>query len=98
MKSTISSIDPNIKDITITGWMQDVAAKFPYYKHTNPNVMAIAMYLAQKNQNTFDRSEAMGYVLRTSFNYVGKKDVSHVIIDVARYWKGLVTPREIMTE
>lgn len=94
MKSTITGIDPNIKDITITGWMQDIASIFPYYRHTNPNTMAIAMYLIQKHPESFVKSEATSLVLRSSFNYVGKKDIVSVVIDVARYWKRLAAAKQ----
>lgn len=91
MRSTMSGIDASIKEVTITGWMQDISTIFPYYRHTNPQTMAIAMYMAQKNRDTFDKVEALNLVRRTSFNYTGKKNTNHIVIDVARYWKRLTS-------
>lgn len=96
MKSTILSIDPSISDLTITGWMKDISDEFPYYRHTNPNVMAISMYIAQKYPGMFNRKEAMNLVLRTSFNYTGKKNTADVVVDVARYWKRLTNTQRSM--
>jgi hypothetical protein len=86
MTAVIKNFDPNIRDTTITGWMSDISIAIPYYKHTNPQVMAIGKYMLQSNPGKFDRELAKDLVRRTSFNYVGKKNTDSVVIDVARYW------------
>jgi hypothetical protein len=94
MSAVVKEIDPNIKDTTITGWMSDISEVFPYYKHTNPQVMAIAKYLVQQQVGIvkFDKKTAAELVQRVSFNYVGSKDKKVVLVDVLRYWKKLSTP------
>lgn len=93
MSSIIKNIDPSIKDLTITGWMRDIAEVFPYYKHTNPHVMAISKYMVQTQPDKFDRKAALDLVKRSTFGYVGKKSTDSVVIDVARYWKKLALPQ-----
>jgi len=89
MKSVVKNLDPNIRETTLVGWMQDISAEFPYYKYTNPQVMAIAKYMAQTIPGRFDTDLARAYIQRAYFSYVGKKSIDNIIIDVARYWTRL---------
>jgi hypothetical protein len=89
MKSVVKNLDPNIKDTTLVGWMQDISTEFPYYRYTNPQVMAIAKYMVQSVPGRFDPDVARGYIQRAYYSYIGKKSIDTVLIDVARYWTRL---------
>lgn len=93
MKSVIRNLDPNVKETTLVGWMQDISMEFPYYKYTNPQVMAIAKYMLQTVPGRFDPDVARAYIHRAYFSYIGKKNIDSVVVDVARYWTRLSNVR-----
>jgi hypothetical protein len=72
-----------------------IAEKIPYFEHTTPSLMAIAMHLALSNGatlNNFDENTASTLLDTVYSSLKTSKDKKMLIIDVARYYTRLLSP------
>lgn len=83
---------PNMSESTnINEQMMLITSRFPYFEHTNPKLMAIAMSLLARNEENFNRSEATNLAKQVFGNAINESDIKGILTDVSRYWKRLRT-------
>lgn len=93
-KTAAKLIDTAATSRTFSEQMRQIVEKFPYFEHTTPRIMAVAVYMVASAQNPdiFDREKALSLIDTVSVNVNTSKKRELLVIDVARYYKRLLTP------
>lgn len=94
LKAAAKAIDTASTTRGFNDQMRQIVEKFPYFGHTTPRVMAVAIHMVMnsENPNEFDRERAATLIDTVFANFRTTKDRSTLIIDVARYYKHLLDP------
>lgn len=94
LKVSAKAIDSSSTTRGFNEQMRQIIEKFPYYTHTNPRIMSVAMTLATSvdpSRPTFDRVKADELLSIVFPNSKTPKDRSALLIDTARYWERLIS-------
>jgi len=81
---------PNMSESkNINEQMMLIISRFPYFEHTNAKLMAIAMSLLTRNEDSFNRSEATSLARQVFGNMINESDITGILVDISRYWTRL---------
>jgi len=92
-KTAVKIIDSTSTQRSSSEQMKNIVEKFPYFEHTTPKIMAIAMHMALSNGATltnFNTDMASTLIDSVFTSLRTTKDKSMLIIDVARYYTRLL--------
>lgn len=86
-RNIVKSIAGEATSELASNWMRAMIQKIPYWQHTNPAVMAVSVYLANKGKK-IDRIEALDLIDKIPEPST-KKNKDLLLIDIGKYFTRL---------